>query len=308
MASKGSTSADRVWEIIETVGIAMLTTSFPGGLRARPVEARPERDAGLIWFVTDLRSGKEHEIEAEHDVGLVFIDAKAKAYLSITARAEVRQDHAKAAEIWKRTDNMWWSGPDDPNVRVLRVQPLTAELWDGPASAAVAAFEFAKARITGAKPNLGENRKVTVRMARTTAPRKSSVAAQKRPSTAYRIIWKAIRARKRIVCSYKNRPREVFPHILGYKASGEEAVFMFQVGGESSQPLPPGGDWRCFDLDGIADIQVREGSWRGGSRHRQAQTCIQFVDVDVNVPETLTRPQPLAFGSPALRPPRQPGE
>ena len=308
MASKGSTSADRVWEIIETVGIAMLTTSFPGGLRARPVEARPERDAGLIWFVTDLRSGKEHEIEAEHDVGLVFIDAKAKAYLSITARAEVRQDHAKAAEIWKRTDNMWWSGPDDPNVRVLRVQPLTAELWDGPASAAVAAFEFAKARITGAKPNLGENRKVTVRMARTTAPRKSSVAAQKRPSTAYRIIWKAIRARKQIVCSYKNRPREVFPHILGYKASGEEAVFMFQVGGESSQPLPPGGDWRCFDLDGIADIQVREGSWRGGSRHRQAQTCIQFVDVDVNVPETLTRPQPLAFGSPALRPPRQLGE
>ena len=308
MASKGSTSADRVWEIIETVGIAMLTTSFPGGLRARPVEARPERDAGLIWFVTDLRSGKEHEIEAEHDVGLVFIDAKAKAYLSITARAEVRQDHAKAAEIWKRTDNMWWSGPDDPNVRVLRVQPLTAELWDGPASAAVAAFEFAKASITGAKSNLGENRKVTVRMARTTAPRKSSVAAQKRPSTAYRIIWKAIRARKQIVCSYKNRPREVFPHILGYKASGEEAVFMFQVGGESSQPLPPGGDWRCFDLDGIADIQVREGSWRGGSRHRQAQTCIQFVDVDVNVPETLTRPQPLAFGSPALRPPRQPGE
>jgi len=308
MASKGSTNTDRVWEIIETVGIAMLTTSFPGGLRARPVEARPERDAGLIWFVTDLRSRKEHEIEAEHDVGLVFIDAKAKAYLSITARAEVRQDHAKAAEIWKRTDNMWWSGPDDPNVRVLRVQPLTAELWDGPASAAVAAFEFAKARITGAKPNLGENRKVTVRMARTTAPRKSSVAAQKRPSTAYRIIWKAIRARKQIVCSYKNRPREVFPHILGYKASGEEAVFMFQVGGESSQPLPPGGDWRCFDLDGIADIQVREGSWRGGSRHRQAQTCIQFVDVDVNVPETLTRPQPLAFGSPALRPPRQPGE
>ena len=299
---------DRVWDIIEKVGVCMLTTRFANGLRARPVEARPDRAAGLIFVVTDVRSAKEHEIEAEHDVGLVFIDAKAKAYLSITARAEVRQDHAKAAEIWKRTDNMWWSGPDDPNVRVLRVQPLTAELWDGPASAAVAAFEFAKARITGAKPNLGENRKVTVRMARTTAPRKSSVAAQKRPSTAYRIIWKAIRARKQIVCSYKNRPREVFPHILGYKASGEEAVFMFQVGGESSQPLPPGGDWRCFDLDGIADIQVREGSWRGGSRHRQAQTCIQFVDVDVNVPETLTRPQPLAFGSPALRPPRQPGE
>ncbi len=164
MCRKDNTSIDRVWDIIEKVGIAMLTTSFPGGLRARPVEARPERDAGLIWFVTDIRSGKEREIEAEHDIGLVFVDPKDKAYLSITARAEVWHDHAKAAEIWKSTDDMWWKGPDDPNVCVLRVRPLTAELWDGPASTAVAAFEFAKARITGQEPNLGENRKVTVKM------------------------------------------------------------------------------------------------------------------------------------------------
>jgi general stress protein 26 len=74
----------------------------------------------------------------------------------------VRRDHAKAAEIWKTTDNMWWQGPDDPNVRVLHVDPLTAELWDGPSNAAIAAFEFVKAQLTGKKPNLGENRKVTV--------------------------------------------------------------------------------------------------------------------------------------------------
>ena len=155
---------ERVWDIIEKVGVCMLTTRFDGGLRARPLEARPDREAGIIWFVTDLHSGKEHEIEAEHDIGLVFIDHKEKAYLSLTARAEVRRDHAKAAEIWKTTDNAWWNGPDDPNVCVLRVRPLTAELWDGPASKAVAAYEFAKARLTGEKPYLGENRKVTVRM------------------------------------------------------------------------------------------------------------------------------------------------
>jgi general stress protein 26 len=155
---------ERVWDIIEKVGVCMLTTRFDGGLRARPLEARPDRDAGRIWFVTDLRSGKEHEIEAEHDVGLVFIDAKEKAYLSITARAEVRRDHARAAAIWKKTDSAWWDGPDDPNVCVLRVTPITAELWDGPASKAAAAYEFAKARLTGEKPNLGENRKVTVKM------------------------------------------------------------------------------------------------------------------------------------------------
>ena len=154
----------RVWDLIEQAGVCMLTTRFADGLRARPIEPRPDRSAGLIWFVTDLRSGKEHEIETEHEVGLVFIDARANAYLSVTAHAEVRRDHAKAAAIWKSTDNIWWHGPDDPNVCVLRVQPITAELWDGPSSRAVAAFEIAKARLTGAPPNLGENRKVTVAM------------------------------------------------------------------------------------------------------------------------------------------------
>jgi general stress protein 26 len=160
----GHDKLKRVWDIVEKVGVCMLTTQSGSGLRARPVEARPDRNTGLIWFVTDRRSGKEHEIEAEHDVGLVFIDASDKAYLSITARAEVRRDHAKAAEIWKTTDNAWWDGPDDPNVCVLRVTPLTAELWDGPSSKTVAMYEFAKAKLTGEKPNLGENRKVTVRM------------------------------------------------------------------------------------------------------------------------------------------------
>jgi general stress protein 26 len=158
-------SIDRVWDIIERVGIAMLTTQSAHGLRARPLEARPDRREGIIWFLTDCRSGKDAELAAAPETGLVFIDGGEKAYLSITARAEVVCDPAKAAEIWKFTDKVWWpGGPADPTLRVLRVEPITAELWDGPSSLFVTAFEFAKARITGAEPNLGENRKVTVPM------------------------------------------------------------------------------------------------------------------------------------------------
>ena len=76
------------------------------------------------------------------DVSRHFGRRRALANLSLTARAELQSDPAQAATIWKKTDNMWWSGPQDPNVCVLRVEPITAELWDGPASKAVAAFEF----------------------------------------------------------------------------------------------------------------------------------------------------------------------
>ena len=138
--------------------------------------------------------------------------------------------------------------------------------------------------------------------------RPSKQLPSKRPSTIYRLIWTAVRARKQITCIYGGCYREVCPHILGYKKLGQEAVFAFQFGGDSTSRLPPQGDWRCFDLAGVTDVRLRDGRWHSGTRHTKTQTCIQFVDVDVNVPDTLKRRQPLAFGSPALRPPRRAGE
>ena len=156
---------NRVWEIIEQVGVCMLTTQRADGLlRARPLEARPDRQNNAIYFVTDYRSAKENEIEANPNVGLVFIDAKANAYLSLTAQATVSRDSLKAAKLWKATDTMWWEGPNDPNVCVIQVEPWNAEIWDGPALKAVGVLEFAKARLTGQKPNLGENRKATINL------------------------------------------------------------------------------------------------------------------------------------------------
>jgi general stress protein 26 len=116
---------DRIWAIIEKVGICMLTTQSGGGLRARPLEARPDRDAGLIFFVTDIHSAKDEEIKTAPDVGLVFIDSKDKACLSITGRARVMRDADKAKAAWRKTDDVWWpGGPDDPNVCLLRIEPL----------------------------------------------------------------------------------------------------------------------------------------------------------------------------------------
>nr|WP_246775338.1 pyridoxamine 5'-phosphate oxidase family protein [Bradyrhizobium diazoefficiens] len=60
---------------------------------------------------------------------------------------------------------MWWpDGPSSPDVSLLRIEPFRAELWDGPASAAVTAFEFVRERLMGQEPKLGQNRKTTSEM------------------------------------------------------------------------------------------------------------------------------------------------
>jgi general stress protein 26 len=158
---------DRVWELIEKIGVCMLTTQSGEALHARPVEARADasdKAAGLIYVVTDARSPKADEIAANPAVALTFVDQRENAYLSVTGRAKILRDVAKTQEVWRKTDELWWSGYDDPNVCLLQIDALTAELWDGPASKAVFVWEFVKAKVTGAEPALGQNRKVSVEL------------------------------------------------------------------------------------------------------------------------------------------------
>lgn len=115
-------------------------------------------------FVLSVRRSqrKEHEILVGPNIGLTVIDASAKAFVSLTARAAIFSDITKAKELWTETDRMWWEGPEDPNLGIIRANLLAGEIWDGPAFRAVEVFEFLKFRLTGQEPNLGQNRKVTV--------------------------------------------------------------------------------------------------------------------------------------------------
>ncbi len=126
------------------------------------------------------------------------------------------------------------------------------------------------------------------------------------PSSNYEKIWCAIRERKQITCVFDGRYREACPIILGYSVDGRERVLVFQIGGQTS-PRSKLPGWRSFHVAEIRDLRLSSGPWAEGSSHTQTQSHIQFVDVDVNIPETLTRSRPLPFGSPELRPPRPAG-
>jgi general stress protein 26 len=163
MPKDNQSQLDRVWYVMQRSGICMMVTRFGGGLRARPLEAWPDRGAGVIWFLTDVRGLKDDEVCADPNVCLTFLCAEEKVYLSVTGKASAERDPEQAKKLWSDEQQVWWpGGPEDPNLLVMKVKLERAEMWDGPASSAVAAFEFAKARLTGTKPDLGENRKVTL--------------------------------------------------------------------------------------------------------------------------------------------------
>ena len=58
----------------------MLTTRFAGGLRARPLDGRPDRTIGAIFFVTDVRGLKDDEIAAAPDVCFTVVDPTTRPF------------------------------------------------------------------------------------------------------------------------------------------------------------------------------------------------------------------------------------
>jgi hypothetical protein len=104
-------------------------------------------------------------------------------------------------------------------------------------------------------------------------------------SASFELFHRAILGRQQIVCVYGGYPRVVCPYILG-RTAGREVALVYQFGGTSSRGLRTGGDWRCFYLDGVEQLQLREGPWYGGAPHRTRQQCVDdvFVDVNLDVP------------------------
>jgi general stress protein 26 len=98
---------DRVWDVVDKAGICMMTTQFNGGMRARPMEARPDKDTGVIWFLTDHRGLKDDEINATPAVCLTFVYEKEKVYLSLTGEAFVAHDPDRARALWNEKQKLW---------------------------------------------------------------------------------------------------------------------------------------------------------------------------------------------------------
>lgn len=101
------------------------------------------------------------------------------------------------------------------------------------------------------------------------------------PSQTYNTIIAAMKSRQQVTCTYQGYDREICFHCIGYGKDGGEKALGFQFAGSSSKGLPPGGQWRCLDLDQIIGAQARDGAWFSGDNHAKPQTCVKEVHLEV---------------------------
>jgi len=154
---------EKLWEMMEDIRVAMLTTKRGEELDSRPMHAYIDRDARCIWFITNLDTDKTHEIQEGQPVNLGFVDKDDQNFVSLSGHARVVRDVAKQKELWNPFAEAWLpQGPEAPDVGLIRVDPIHATYWDSPSSRIAKMWEVAKANITQSPPDNDEVRKVNL--------------------------------------------------------------------------------------------------------------------------------------------------
>lgn len=152
---------ERIWELAKRIGIAMFVTWDGKEQRARPLAATVEKDEGAIYFLTDVNGDKDAQIAEFPHVSVSFADHKHYKFVALSGKATISNDRAKIKQLWSPFAKAWWDSPEDPAIRVIKVVPQDAELWDSPGRI-VTTISMLAAAVTGRSPKIGENAKVVL--------------------------------------------------------------------------------------------------------------------------------------------------
>ena len=147
--------------LVEAAKIAYVTTVTPEGqLVSRPlgVQLRGKFD-GDLWFFTADPSNKTAQVQVNDQVNVAF--QADNGYVSISGTGTVSHDRAVIDELWNRGAEAWFEGGKaDPHVALLQVHAESAEYWTLDQPMAVTMLKYAKAKITGERPDVGTNESV----------------------------------------------------------------------------------------------------------------------------------------------------
>jgi general stress protein 26 len=125
----------RLANFIEDNNTAIFTTvTSDGTLHSRPLLTREvDLEGNALWFFVASNFPKVEEFLHGREVGLAYTSPDQESYYSVSGRAEVVHDKAKAEELWTPVAaTRFPQGARDPRLVLIRVEVEAVEYWDAP--------------------------------------------------------------------------------------------------------------------------------------------------------------------------------
>jgi len=155
-APRDDADLDKLAELIGDIEVAMLTTqATDGSLVSRPLQTLKLTAEGDLVFFTAADSAKVHQLTEDLDVNLAYADQEDKRYVSVRGRARIDRDAGLIDELWSPMQKVFFSGPDDPNLTVLRVRVRDAMYWESAGNFVERALDFARGMLSEQPGDIG---------------------------------------------------------------------------------------------------------------------------------------------------------
>ncbi len=156
---------DKLYEQIEDMKIAMLTTRRPDGhLTSRAMDTQKRVSGADLWFVATDGSPKLEEIAFDPHVNVSYYKDRTREWISVSGIATISRDRQKIREIYAPDWKVWFPDegdprhgtPDDPRMVLIGVDVHAAVFLEVNKPQPVVLYEVVKGWMTGTMPDIGQ--------------------------------------------------------------------------------------------------------------------------------------------------------
>jgi len=160
-----TSTLDKFYDLIDEIGIAMMTTRRPDGhLESRAMANQKRADGADLWFVTAEDSEKLRDIAHDPHVNLAYYTSRSYEWVSASGLARVSNDRTKIRELYEPDWKAWFGQEgdprhgtaDDPRIVLIGVDVHAAVFLEVNKPKPVVLFELAKGWLTGEQVEPGE--------------------------------------------------------------------------------------------------------------------------------------------------------
>lgn len=120
----------KFWKALHSDRTMMLGLDGVENAHPRPMTAQAEGDHGPIWFFTSTESNLVENLDNGHHAVATLVDKGHDVFATVHGTLSLDNDPTTIARLWNPFVAAWYEGgKTDPKLRLLRLDPIGAEVW-----------------------------------------------------------------------------------------------------------------------------------------------------------------------------------
>lgn len=147
----------KIKELAESIDFNLMATDLKNiPMHAIPMSTKKVDEQGSIWFLSGKDSVHNSNIKKDKKVHLFYAKSGAFEFMNIFGYAYIIEDRNIIRNLYDKSDDNWFNGEEDPNLSVIKVEPIDARYWDSKDGMFISLLKIGIGAITGKKSDLGE--------------------------------------------------------------------------------------------------------------------------------------------------------